>query len=379
MTGSSRRGGWPVVALNGTVAGVVLVLVAVLALVVKPPAPPGIAAFAPQAAKPITKAPLGQSARFGTGNGPCAVGQVCLSASPSPSGGLPVPTVSPPTLTGAAPPGLQCYTWPDGSVTQTFDPQSPPCISRWDDTKGNGGATSRGVSPTEIRVALPVNSAAATWPTLKPIVDFFNTRFQLYGRKITIVPVPSQQATQQTSGNFDDPASQRADAAAITQQRVFASFDFVDPAHYSWSLPVFLDALTKHKIVSINGGEMTPYGTVKDLAARAPYVWSYYPTIDQLMGSIATMTCRQLVGKSAVHAPDPALHGKTRKFAVFLPGDDRLGGPRRRATRDRWPRASSSSGATASPACCSCRSAAPARRAPRSSSPRTWASGPSGS
>src|SRR6185436_8593198 len=109
---NTQRGRWPVVVVHGSVAGRVLVLVAVLALVVKPPAPPGIAAFAPQAAKPITKAPPAQSAQFGTGAGQCAAGQVCTgpSATPPPTV-APHATVSPPTLTGAAPPGLQCYTW----------------------------------------------------------------------------------------------------------------------------------------------------------------------------------------------------------------------------------------------------------------------------
>src|SRR3954452_17073260 len=80
-----RRGQWPVVVVNGPVAATVLVLVAVLALVVNPPAPPGIAAFAPQAAKPITKAPPAQNARYGDGNGQCLTGQVCAHTSPSPS------------------------------------------------------------------------------------------------------------------------------------------------------------------------------------------------------------------------------------------------------------------------------------------------------
>src|SRR5687767_11827874 len=242
---AARRGNWPVVAVNAVVAVTVLALVAVLALVVKPPAPPGIAAFAPQAAKPITKAPLGQSAELGTGEGQCADGQVCTgpSTSPAPSASA-LPSVGPslPSEARGVPSALQCYTWPDGTVTQTFDPQSPPCIASWDDTKGNGGVTSPGVTATEIRVALPVNntvSPTGSWPDLKPIVDFLNTRYQFYGRKIRIVPFVSQQANAQYTGIFNDPAAQRADASQITQLKVFATTDFVDPIHYSWSLPVF--------------------------------------------------------------------------------------------------------------------------------------------
>src|SRR5687767_10880166 len=227
---AARRGNWPVVAVNAVVAVTVLALVAVLALVVKPPAPPGIAAFAPQAAKPITKAPLGQSAELGTGEGQCADGQVCTgpSTSPAPSASA-LPSVGPslPSEARGVPSALQCYTWPDGTVTQTFDPQSPPCIASWDDTKGNGGVTSPGVTATEIQVALPTASVSS-WPTVSPIVDFFNTRFQLYGRKIRIVPFPSQQAEKQSQGTFNDPTAQRADASAISQLKVFATTDFVD-------------------------------------------------------------------------------------------------------------------------------------------------------
>ena len=324
---TQHRARWPVVAVHGSVAGTVLALVAVLALVVKPPAPPGIAAFAPQASKPITKAPQNQSAQFGTGQGQCAHGQVCNGGSPTPSA-TPPPSASasPKALTGAAPPGLQCYTWPDGTITQTFDPQSPPCISRWDDTKGNGGATWQGVTGSVIRIAMPKSTSAVTsWPGPNAMVDFVNSHFQLYGRKIVIVPVNSQQATQQAGGTgFNDPTMQRADAAAIVQAKVFGSMDFVDPMDYSWSLPVFRDQLTKHHVVSVAGGEMTPYATSP---LKAPYEWTFYPTIDAVMTNVATMTCKQLANRSAAHAGDTTLQSATRKFAVVLPTDNQLGGP----------------------------------------------------
>ena len=325
-----RRGQWSVLAVNGVTAVAVLVLVAVLALVVKPPAPPGIAAFAPQASKPITKAPLAQSARFGNGAGSCGGGQVCAGpgARPSASASLPPAGALPkPTLARGVPSALQCYTWPDGTVTQTFDPQSPPCIASWDDAKGNGGATSPGVTATEVKVTLPVNTTSSTWPTLKPLVDFVNTRYQLYGRKIRIVPFASQQADGQFKGKFNDPAAQRADASQIAALKPFASFDFVDPLHYSMSLPEFRSVLTKHRIISLAGGETTASGTEQDLERNAPYEWSYYPTLDTLARNVATMVCRQLAGHPAAHAGDAALHGKTRKFAIMLPTDTLMGGP----------------------------------------------------
>jgi hypothetical protein len=309
-----------VAGFNALVGLVILILVAVLALVVNPPAPPGIAAFAPQANKPITKAPTNQSSSFGEGDGECATGQECA--------GVATTTTTPPKgKPRGVPSSLQCYTWPDGTVTQTFDPQSPPCIASWDDSKGNGGATYKGVTASEIDVALPLNDTGPTYPGLQPIVDFFNTRFQFYGRKIKIVPFSSQQATADFTGDFNQPDMQRADAVQTTELNVFASFDFVDPIHYSWSLPVYLQTLAKAKIVSINGGEMTPYGTEADLEAYAPYVWTYYSPIDSLMAAFGDMTCRQLVDKPARHATDVSLRSKTRKFALLIPTDDQIGGP----------------------------------------------------
>jgi type II secretory pathway pseudopilin PulG len=61
----------------GAVAGILLVVIATLALVVLPPAPPSVAEFAPQAQDQIGKALDQQSSQFGTGTGECATGLVC--------------------------------------------------------------------------------------------------------------------------------------------------------------------------------------------------------------------------------------------------------------------------------------------------------------
>jgi hypothetical protein len=72
---------------------------------------------------------------------------------------------------------------------------------------------------------------------------------------------------------------------------------------------------------------MAPYGTSAQMAAHAPYEWTYSPTMDDVARSYATAVCRQLAGKPAGHAPDSSLHATTRKFAVMVPSDDQLGGP----------------------------------------------------
>src|SRR6185503_75755 len=69
------------------------------------------------------------------------------------------------------------------------------------------------------------------------------------------------------------------------------------------------------------------YGTAADLTEHLPYEWTFYTPIDTVMSNLATMTCRQLVGKAASHASDPGLRSLTRKFAVLMPVDADVGGP----------------------------------------------------
>jgi hypothetical protein len=253
---------------------------------------------------------------------------VCAHGSPSPSPSpAPLKALPPALLATGVPSSLQCYTWPSGAVTQTFDPQSPPCIAGWDDKKGNGGATTKGVNKSTIRVAYPQGSSLTMWPALSPIVDFFNSRFQLYGRKIEIVPVKSSQAEASKVGtNLNNSGDQRADAAAITQQNVFASMDFIDPVPYDFSLPEFRQVLTQHKIISINGGATPPYGTQAGMQAHQPYEWSYLPTFDDLMANVGTVACRELNGHPASHSLDPKIAQTTRKFALMFPTNDQFGG-----------------------------------------------------
>jgi len=83
-----------------------------------------------------------QSAANGNGGAGCVTGQ--LGVGPSAPGLLPTGPVSK-VRRMAVSPGPQCYEWADGSVTQTPDPQSPPCVADWPRTaEGNGGALAAG-------------------------------------------------------------------------------------------------------------------------------------------------------------------------------------------------------------------------------------------
>jgi hypothetical protein len=288
-------------------------LLAAVALVVKPPAPPGIAEFAPQATKPITKALPGQSSVSGAaGPGGCPVGQSCApsAAAAGPAKPVPLPLRSRP---GGVATTKQCYAWPDGSVTQTWDPQSPPCIADWPGrAKGNGGATTRGVTGSSIRIALPWSES---FDYRKPLVDFFNSHFELYGRRLVLVPFKPQESS--------DDSAQQADAEAVASLGPFAATanPFGDP-----NPTTYTSRLAAAKVISVSGANEVPVGSEARLRRSSPYSWSYSPTSADLLAVTATMACRQLVGRPASRSGDPGMRTRTRTFAIVVPDQKFLPG-----------------------------------------------------
>lgn len=323
-----QAGGKTVVATNGTVAAGLVILMAAVALTASPPAPPGIAEFAPQAAKPITKAPMGQVAQAGVGGGGACVTNCTPGSKPKPSAAAGIKSAAPRSIARGVPSSLQCYSWPDGSVTQTFDPQSPPCVASWPDAaKGNGGETSKGVTATAIRIGFPQYTRGSHLQELQPLVDFINTHFQLYGRRLQMVPFASQQASQAraNSGTYvADPSAQRADAKLAGSLNLFAATDYLDPTPSYFALPIYFDTLAEQRVVSVSGGGTPPQVTANHFDRRAPFQWSYLPPIGDLMANAAAMTCKQLVDRPAEHA---VAHRLTkRKIGLLLPDPSLTGG-----------------------------------------------------
>lgn len=317
---SKARGGRSVAAVNAIVSVGLVAVLAGVALVVKPPAPPGLAEFAPQASKPITKAPLGQGGAPGSHGGPgaCVGSGPCASPTPSPTaskGPGPVPV---PSRSGGVASTKQCYAWPDGSVTQTWDPQSPPCIADWADrAKGNGGATSPGVTATTIRIAVPWG---LSYDEKQPLVDFFNNRFELYGRRLVLAPFTPQTSDGDTSS---DPGPERADAEAAKSLNPFAAiaypFGQANPKTYT-------SRLAAARVVTVAGGTEVTVGSEAQLNTGRPFSWTYEPTSDELLATVGTMTCRQLVGHPASRSSDPSVQTRTRTFAIVIPDEGFLPG-----------------------------------------------------
>lgn len=287
-------------------SGVVLTLllaIATLALVVTPPAPPGIAEFAPRATETIDEALKQQASQFGAGDGgPCAAGQGCTMG-----GSGTTTTTTTPRANGLVEPTRPTPEVEENQVKrcvgsparQTEDPQSPPCKNFWEGD--NGGATSRGVTAQDIKVAY-FPSADPSTSALKRLVVHFNTRYQFYGRKITLVPVSAA-----------DPA---AAAIAADEVQPFAALDF-SLENITLNAPArepYYRGLASRRIIGIAGQPRR--FTQAEIKAMSPYYWSYEPGIETVLRHTAALACA-LHGRPARHG-SADVQGRTRKFAVVF-------------------------------------------------------------
>ena len=119
------RQGRLVVLINVAVGLGLIGLIATVSLYRHGTQPPSLSEFAP---------PGGQS-----------LGDLRASGAPTstPTPVRPAPVALPRPSGPGVPRQLACYGWQDGTETQSFDPQSPPCISRWDVVRPREGSPPR--------------------------------------------------------------------------------------------------------------------------------------------------------------------------------------------------------------------------------------------
>lgn len=265
-------------------------------------APPTAAEFSPNASRVIQKAPPGAAASTnGRGSGG------------SGSGGATVTTA--PTQTKKIPSNLlkKCVGPPP--ERQIEDPQSPPCIAYWEGD--NGGATSQGVTRDAIYVAVPTPNGFK--PEYLALQNFFNNRFQLYGRKI-IFEYCSPSAGQDSQGSGDQ-ARQTADAAQAaagcgTGIKPFAStfYQFDNGPYYNQVMGC------RYKVVTV--GSWEPFDT-SYMNRCAPYLYNYPMVSQEMFARIGDWSCARLVGRTAQWASGstpskPDLSTTKRNIGIFL-------------------------------------------------------------
>jgi len=299
-----RRGGRRM-GIVYTLLSALLVLALVPALhPAQPPVPP-VAAFAPVAQQNITKPPPDQASTAGkganqNGNGEAAGG----------SGATPTPSPTPPAPPGAAGDGntnqsptprtLDCIDGP-GGPRQIADTQSPPCIPYW---KGdNGGATYQGVDANTITIGISYD----VWSQnpYKLWDQFFNDRFQLYGRQINWVAVGC--------GSDSDSPQASMVAAADSDVAKYHPFAVVGCPDAGGREKYFFNELARKGVVSVTA--RPDLRAEADYQAFAPYEWNYYPGYDTDEQNLGAQACQLRDQPAPPYTPaSPATH--KRKFGV---------------------------------------------------------------
>jgi hypothetical protein len=228
---------------------------------------------------------------------------------------------------GAAPPGAAAGC-PDRQEQIPGDPYSPPCVSF---SGANGGATHKGVTDTSIKVAYRVlnergfqqtladlagaslvDSPATVTKTVQAMADYFNERFQLYGRKIEIVFYDGQgsNTTELLGGGRD-----KAEADAIKVSEEIGAF-----ADLSATSEPYAGALAKRGVIGFG----TPYLSRAWHEQRAPFAWSLATDGSIVSELAAEYSVKRLYDKPAAFAAGKGgdgkdLKGRTRKFATLAP------------------------------------------------------------
>jgi len=229
------------------------------------------------------------------------------------------PTVTPPTPAygvGLTVGGLHCG---PGRRQVAWSAYAPPCQPAWHGN--NGGDTSTGVTSDTVRVAFrvaPLSQLKSLYPlipasaigtpaqqvaTVEDYLAVFNRDFELYGRRVVLVPYAG-------TGDLVDvgPTGDQRDASFVgATLNVFADLSLLD------SSPPYADDLATQHVVSV-GLEATPAAAY---AAAAPYEYSPGPDCSKAARATAAVLGRQLAGLDATDAGDPGLEGTVRRYAML--------------------------------------------------------------
>jgi hypothetical protein len=186
------------------------------------------------------------------------------------------------------------------------DPYSPPCVKF---SGKNSGASSPGVTGTEITVAYRVlnergfqqtladlagatlvDSPSTVTKTVEALADYFNQRFEFYGRKIKMVFYNGQgsNTTELLGGGRD-----KAEADAIKVAEEIHAF-----ADLSATSEPYAGALAKRKVIGFG----TPYLSRAWHEQRAPYAWSVATDGSIVSEFAAEYAVKRLYDKPAVYA-----------------------------------------------------------------------------
>jgi hypothetical protein len=201
------------------------------------------------------------------------------------------------------------------------DPYSPPCIAFSGD---NGGNTSKGVTATEIKIsyrslnekgfqqtlAALAGASLQDGPedikrTVTALAEYFNKRYQFYGRKLVINYYPGQGSnTTELLGGGREKAE--ADADTVKSMGAFADL--------SATSEPYADALARRGVVGFGD----PYLSRPWHDQHRPYIWSIATDGTMVATEAAEYAGKRLCNKPAKWAGGP-LKDQPRNVATFAP------------------------------------------------------------
>jgi hypothetical protein len=204
------------------------------------------------------------------------------------------------------------------------DGYSPPCFAFAGD---NGGATTRGVTADTVKVTYRMTSDPPLLKfladmvdlpfdetnedlvrTAEGLVDYFNQRFQFYGRHIELTRVEGNgTVVGELTGGGQDAAVNDALKVASEEQA------FADVTALSQP---YADALADQHVINLG----VPYMSQDWFSQRRPYSWSSFPDCTTAAEASAEVAVKAILGRPAKYAGGD-LADRDRKIGIIAPNN----------------------------------------------------------
>jgi hypothetical protein len=180
-------------------------------------------------------------------------------------------------------------------------------VAYFDPKEDNGGATYHGVSRDSIDLFYTVDFLEDSADVAK-LGDFFNDRFEFYGRRIKLHQVFAR------GGVDPDPKLMQADAQAAYDTPVFGSLNYTSRGGAEF---YFYDAMADKGLVTV-AHRVQAQATDRHLREHSPYEWSVTPTLDSMLRNYGEFVCRALAGKGPAYAGGQQARAPTRVFGLIV-------------------------------------------------------------
>ncbi|MHB1924269.1 MAG: hypothetical protein ACYCSJ_06235 [Acidimicrobiales bacterium] len=218
------------------------------------------------------------------------------------------------------------------STPQFDSPYADPCVAKF--TGSNGGATYNGVTANTITIsrrefpetangqeiaAQAKNEGYAlpqvTDQVMQTFVNYFNSAYDLYGRKVVIQPVASTSNYTAELLNTNQ-AQACADADKIANQ-VHAFGDIgIGEDFQGGGTSVFAQCAAQQKMMVFDAAAYFNEGFYQQ---NNPYIWGIAQDCTRIANNSAEAYSKLLAGKPANYAGDASLRTQTRKFGIYVP------------------------------------------------------------